>query len=274
MNDFEFQRFLPVGQYLETGSILHRIDPRVMLVAMGVFILCVTFSPSMVGLGIGLGFILISYVVARIPLKYVYQNLLVSLPLVLVIAVLTLLINTQPDSETIYFHFWVITLSSSDFMVSALLLLRFVVLILGLSLLSYIMTTAQMLNGLESLLSPLTVIGLPTNDLAVMIQVTVRFLPLLALTGERIAKAQASRGAEWRGKKKGLRENVRRIYPLILPLFMLSLQKAENMALAMDARGYGISPRRTSLVTLHVKTADILFLLIVIGVSGWIVLAG
>lgn len=267
MNDFEFQRLLPVGQYLETGSILHRIDPRAMLVGMTVFLLCVTFSPSIPGLGIGLAVILAGYWVARIPVKYISQNLLVSFPLIGLIVLLTVFVNAQPDSGLVFLRFWVITLSAADIKMGAVLLLRFMVLILGMSLVSYIMTMDQLLHGLEALLRPLTRIGIPTTDLVVMIQVALRFLPLLALTGERIAKAQASRGAEWRGKKKGLVENVRRITPLILPLFLISLQKAEAMALAMDARGYGISARRTSLNRLRLQPADGVFLLILLGAS-------
>jgi energy-coupling factor transport system permease protein len=272
MNDFEFQRSLPVGQYLATNSIIHQVDPRYLLLAFGIFLGCVTFTPSLIGLGIGLASILIGFIIAKIPIKYVYQNLIISLPFLVIIALLTVVINTNLDTGIVYLRIGAFRLSDADLLTGAKVILRFICLILGLSYLSYIMTTAQMLHGLEALLKPLTWIGIPTNDLIIMIQVTMRFLPLLALTAERVAKAQASRGAEWRGKKSNLWENARRIYPIILPLFLISLQKAENMALAMDARGYGILPRRTSMLTLKTKPGDVLFLLVVTALSVLVLL--
>jgi energy-coupling factor transport system permease protein len=90
----------------------------------------------------------------------------------------------------------------------------------------------------------------------------MRFLPLLAQSAERIAKAQASRGSEWGTRKGNLFSQVKQIIPLIVPLFLISLRRAETMALAMDARAYGLKNQRTSLYELHFDWKDALFLAI------------
>jgi energy-coupling factor transport system permease protein len=119
-----------------------------------------------------------------------------------------------------------------------------------------------MITGLDHLLSPLRRIGIQTMDLVMMIQVTLRFLPLLAISAERIAKAQASRGAQWGTGKSGLVAQVRRVVPLIVPLFLTTLRRSESMALAMDARAYGLKDIRTSVYTLTYHPRDTWFVMV------------
>jgi energy-coupling factor transport system permease protein len=124
------------------------------------------------------------------------------------------------------------------------LLVRFTALILAIGLATSVTSSSELLVGMNALLRPLTRIGIPAEDAVMVIQVALRFLPLLAVTAERTAKAQASRGADWSPVKGNLVKQVKRIAPMIVPLFISSLGKAERMALAMDARAYGShSPR-------------------------------
>jgi energy-coupling factor transport system permease protein len=114
---------------------------------------------------------------------------------------------------------------------------------------------------MSKLLSPLNKLGFHTMDLVMTFQVAMRFLPLLAQSAERVAKAQASRGAEW-GTKAGLITQVKRVIPLIVPLMLISLRRAETMALAMDARAYGINDHRTSMYELKFTWKDGVILLV------------
>ncbi len=95
-----------------------------------------------------------------------------------------------------------------------------------------------------------------------IVQVTLRFIPFLAQIAERIAKAQASRGAEWGTRKGGLIQRTRQLAPLVIPLFMTSLQRSETMAMAMEARGYGSQPKRSSMYVLHFGWQDALVILL------------
>jgi energy-coupling factor transport system permease protein len=150
---------------------------------------------------------------------------------------------------------------------------RFVALILVLSLMSFCLSTSETITSLSDLLSPLSKIGIHSMDFVMIFQVAMRFLPLLAQSAERIAKAQASRGAEWGAGRGNLLVQVRRIIPLIVPLFLISLRRAETMALAMDARAYGLKNQRSSLYDLTFGWRDGVFLAVGVGLMATILLA-
>jgi energy-coupling factor transport system permease protein len=104
-------------------------------------------------------------------------------------------------------------------------------------------------------------------DLVMVLQVMLRFIPFLAQTAERIAKAQASRGAEWGVKTRGIWSRIRQVVPLIIPLFLISLRRSENMALAMDARAYGYLNQRTSMHDYSMGWKELIFMLLCITTS-------
>ena len=118
-----------------------------------------------------------------------------------------------------------------------------------------------MINGLDLLLKPLQQIGVPTENAALMVQLTLRFIPFLALNAEKIAKSQASRGAKWDTPNRNLINRVQQIVPLVIPLFITSLQQAENLSTAMLARGFASSTTRTSMHTYRFTLRDSVFLL-------------
>lgn len=100
-----------------------------------------------------------------------------------------------------------------------------------------------------------------------ILQVMLRYIPFLVQTAERIAKAQASRGADWGSKTSNIYTRMRQVVPLVIPLFLISLRRGENMALAMDARAYGCVADRTSMYEFKMRWADVFFLLICIMLS-------
>ncbi len=256
MSQFEFLRSVPFGQYLPVDSWLHRIDPRARIVAFSLLILALTFSRQVTGLLIGVAVVLIGLNVGKIPLRYALRGLLSPLPFLLILAVLQVFLNPSLPEEVVLLMVGPVRITPSDLMAGLILLVRFTGLILAIGLATYTLSTSEMTQGLNSLFRPLTGIGIQAQDLVMMVQVTLRFLPMLAQTAERIAKAQASRGADWDSRARNLLARVRQVVPVIVPLFLASLHRAENMALAMDARAYGSSPERTSLVELHFGWQD------------------
>ena len=153
-----------------------------------------------------------------------------------------------------------------------MLLLRFACLILVLSLSSFTISNSQLIQGLGQLLAPFGRLGLPVADWVMAVQVMLRFLPLLAQVAERIARAQASRGAVWGTRKGSLFSRVRQVVPLTIPLFIMALRRAENMALAMEARAFQRRSRTVALVDTHIGLAEILAILATTGVSALIIL--
>ena len=273
MSNFEFSRNLSIGQYLPLNSIIHRLDPRARLLS-AIFILgTVTLATHWPGLLAGLAITFIFWALGRIPLKLGLRCLLTPLPFLLILGVLQVFFNPYPDSSPIWFTVFGDKISGIDLLAALTLILRFVVLILGLSLMSFCLSTSELGHGLEALLRPFERFGLPTYDLVMVVQVTLHFLPLLGQTAERIAKAQASRGGDWGSGKGGFIARARQVIPLIVPLFLVSLRRAENLALAMDARGYGGKLHRTSMIELHFRFKDTLAVMIALIASALIILA-
>jgi energy-coupling factor transport system permease protein len=256
MSNFEYMGQVTIGQYLPVDSFLHRLDPRARILIFSFTILLITFEPRLTGLLAGLVFILIGLVLGRIPLRYAIRGLLPPLPFLLLLAILQIFIARNLASSPILFQYSVITVTVSGIWAGATLIVRFTGLILAISLATLCLSTSHMVHGLEALLRPLNRIGVPTRDFIMVIQVTVRFIPLLTQTAETIAKAQAARGAEWGTKQGSLINRIRQFLPLLVPMFVASLRKAENMALAMDARAYGSSSLPTSMVELNFRLVD------------------
>ncbi|MGC9467038.1 MAG: energy-coupling factor transporter transmembrane component T family protein [Anaerolineae bacterium] len=256
MSEFEFQRFLTIGQHLPTGSVIHRLDPRTRLVCGGILLITITLAPSLMGLVIALVVLLALILLARIPMSYALKGLIPPLPFIAFLALLQILFAAGSEATEPLWTWWIIRVSAGSLLSGARLLLRFSALILTVTLFSATTSVTETVRGLESLLSPLAHLGLPVQDLVLLVQVALRFLPLLAREAERIAKSQASRGAEWGTGKGGLLHKIRQALPILVPLFLISLQRAESMAVAMEARGYRSTGRRTSYVSLKLERLD------------------
>jgi energy-coupling factor transport system permease protein len=274
VHNFEFLRFVNIGQYLPLDSLLHRLDPRARILAYGLIIAAVTFTPRPHGLILALMLVLGLLLLGRIPLRFALRSLGPPLPFLLILAVLQIFLAVRPADALPVFRIGPVGIYATGLLSAGMLLVRFAVLILALGLASFTLSTSEMIHGLEALLSPLTRIGIPTHDFVMVVQVTVRFIPFLAQAAERIAKAQASRGAEWGVRKGNLWQRVRQVAPLIVPLFLTSLRRAETMALAMDARGYGTSHRRTSLITMRFTWLDGLVVILAVLLAFTIIFLG
>jgi len=256
MSQFEFMRSIPIGQYLPVASPIHRLDPRARILGFLMLFVAVTATPNLVGLGCGIFLILVGLVVARIPLRYALRGLLPPLPFLLIIAILQVFFNPLSDEPPLLFTLGKLAISYADLRIGFIFLVRFLVLVLTISFSSFCISVSEITRGLEALLQPLARLGLPTRDVVLMVQVTLRFIPSLALSAERIAKAQAARGAEWGTWQGGVIRRARLVIPLIVPLFITSLRRAENLALAMDSRGYGSTGHHTSMVELKFRWQD------------------
>lgn len=260
MSQFEFLRSIPIGQYLPIESLVHRLDPRARLLAAVILLLALTFCTTLSGLLLGLAFVILALILARIPLRFALRGLATPLPFLVILAALQIFWNASPDLPPFLLEWGFLRVTITDVMLGVKLLLRFCALILGLGLISYTTTTSQLTQGLNGLLKPLNWLRIPTDDFVMMVQITLRFLPLLAQTTERIAMAQAARGADWDARTRNLVTRIRQVIPILIPLFITSLNRATNMAMAMDARGYG-ARQRTSMMEFKMQTRDWLSLL-------------
>ena len=260
--NFEFQRSIPFTEFVDNGSWLQKRDPGAYLLGFILFFTGVLITQSWTVIGAGLMLCLVGIWLSKIRISLYLKGLLKALPFILIIAVINLFINPAKDFSEVIFQFWIIKVTIQDASQSLLLVSRFVIFLLAISLTTANFSISRFIHGLEDILLPLTWLKIPIQDLIISIEIAIRYIPLLTLTAERIAKAQASRGATWGTSKGKIQDKVRQVLPLIVPLFLQSFQKADKIALAMDARGYGLIKKRSRYQTSRVKSGDILLVLV------------
>ena len=271
MSEFEYLSKIALGQYLPVDSPIHRLNPGIKLAGYILLILAVTLSRQLAGLGIALITVLLLLLLSQIPIPFALRGLRSPLPFILILAIFQICMVSQRSSETPFFT-WHFFRATMDGLLSAgILCLRFFELILLLSAASSTLSTLEIVYGLDILLRPLSWLGFSTAPASMIIQIMLRFLPSLALSAEKIAKAQASRGAAWGNPKAALFQKGRQLLPFLLPLFNVNLQQADALVNAMLARCYGFNQKRTSLTDYSYGWIDALSLAAVLIVSFLIV---
>jgi energy-coupling factor transport system permease protein len=253
---FEFLGSTSLGQYIARDSWIHHRDPRARLLAFVFLLMALTFTPSLVSLSAGFLIILGVYGLSSLSPGGVFKSILRALPFLLLLALLQVFLTPGAGNPQVLFTLWGLTITLRGVLQAAALILRFLALILTLNLMIMAISTAQMTAALFHLLKPFEKIGLPVNDITMVVQITLRFIPLIAQQAEKIAKAQASRGADW--EKRGFNpiRQARRVIPLIVPLIVTSLRRAETMAAAMDSRGFSAAQSRSSFYKLQFSGWD------------------
>ena len=194
----------------------------------------------------GLAVVILALYLAQIPIKFALRGLKAPLPFLIFIAIFQLFMYAPTEQNLLVLSIGPLNVTIEGILSALIVLLRFSALILIIGLASFSISTSDLIYGSQSLLKPLNKLGIPSEDITMVLQITLRFLPMLGQATEQIAKAQAARGAEWGTRHKNLIQQIKTIYPVIVPMFLTSLQRAENMALAMDARGYGNHIQRGS----------------------------
>ncbi|MBC8447848.1 MAG: energy-coupling factor transporter transmembrane protein EcfT [Chloroflexi bacterium] len=264
MSQFEFLRDVTIGQYLPTGSLIHRLDPRFKLVAFGALIVGISLNNSLTANVVALAGILGLLALARLPLRYALRGVRPLLPVMALFAVFQLLLPPGGRECQALLTVGPLRITVCGLRLMTLSLIRLWTLVPLTSALTLTTTTTQLSHGVERLLTPLEWLRLPAHELALVFTIALRFVPTLALEMTRLAKAQASRGADF-DRSGGWRflRTARQMLPLVVPLFVTSLRRAETLALAMDARGYMGGRGRTRLYRLRARPRDWLALAVV-----------
>lgn len=258
-SEFELLGRMTIGQYLPTGSWLHRLDPRFKLLMGLLLIIATVATADLLGLTLLLLAVLLGLVVARISLRFALAGLWRMLPFLLLLALLQAFAIPQYGAHaTVLWHWGWFTLTDRSLLAAALLLARFDIMVLGLSLFSFSTSTTELTHGIEHLLLPLQRLGFPAHELSLVLTIALRFLPILAEETERLMKAQASRGADFGRGRGGLIQRARRLLPLLVPLFLVSLQRADELVEAMEARCYLGGKGRTHLLRFRARPSDYL----------------
>ncbi|MGE5137934.1 MAG: energy-coupling factor transporter transmembrane component T family protein [Rudaea sp.] len=258
MDEFEFLHDITVGQYLALDSWIHRLDPRAKLVAFVALIVAITFTGTYLGNLVLLAVVLLLVTLARIPVGYALSGLRPAIPFILLLALFQILFP-PPGSENspVLFRLGVVAITAEGLRLVVVSMVRLVEFILLVSLLTFTTTTTELAHGQEKMLAPLQWLGLPVHEFVLTMTIALRFVPIIAEETERLVKAQVSRGADFgSGSRLRFIQQTRKMIPLLVPLFLAALQRAEELTLAMEARGYLGGKGRTRLIELHARPAD------------------
>lgn len=260
MSDFEYLKNITLGQYLPLDSWIHKRNPGSKLAGYILLVAALSLTKSLMGLCFGLLAVFFYVLISKTPLKYAVRGLMAPLPFLIILAIIQLFMLPKESLSRPFFEILGFNIYYEGILTGGRLLIRFVDLLILLTTIGVTLSDLEMIHGLEILMRPLKKIGVKTDSAVMAAKITFRFIPSLAINAEKIAKSQASRGAEWGIKKGNLYKRIRQVFPLLIPLFNNSLRQAETLADAMLARGYGSSSIRTSLVDYHSDLSDWIFI--------------
>lgn len=248
--NFESLRNVTIGQYIPGESLVHRMDARLKLVATGVLILAVTAANTVVSSILFVLSVLCIALIARLSVGYILRGLIPAAGFLVVIVLFQLLFQgPNIGCGTTWLEWRFVQISPCLVRVLVLGLLRVVAFVFLVSLLTMTTTASHLTHGAEALMSPLSRIGFPGHEIALAMTVALRFVPTLAEELDRLTKAQASRGAAM-GDARWWRPDlvIRERLPLLVPLFVNALRRAEELVTAMEARAYLGSKGRSTFV--------------------------
>ena len=260
-------RDITLGQYYPAGSILHKLDPRVKLLGTMIFLIAV-FSyrgiPGLVCITVCLAALI---KLSKVPFSYMVKGLRA----IVVLLALTCVFNLFLTPGEVVLSFWKVTITKEGINLSFRMVLRLIYLILGTSLMTLTTTPNQLTDGLEQGLKPLNRIHVPVHELAMMMSIALRFIPILIEETDKIMKAQTARGANF--DEGGLIQKAKSMVPLLVPLFISAFRRANDLALAMEARCYHGGEGRTKLHPLRYQTRDyVAYVLMIVFLAGVVAL--
>lgn len=243
-------RDITIGQYYPVDSIIHRLDPRVKIVATFVYITALFLVKNFVAYGYVLLFLAVSVLLSKVPFPFIVRGLK---PLFLII-ILTFGINIFMTKGEIIYQLGPLDVTKEGVIQAAFMGARLILLIIGTSMLTLTTSPIQLTDGIEKLLNPLKRFGVPAHELAMMMTIALRFIPTLLEETDKIMKAQMARGADF--ESGNIVNRAKSLVPLLVPLFISAFRRADELAMAMEARCYRGGENRTRMKELSFHGRD------------------
>lgn len=253
-----------IGQYVPSNSFVHRLDPRTKITIIFFFVLIVFFANTFFSYALLAAFALFSMFSTKIPIRFIIKGLTPVWFLIIFTFILHLIVTKE---GAVLFNIFNFKVHTGGVIQGAAISLRFFLLILVTSLLTLTTTPMEITDAIEDMLHPLKRVKFPIHELALMMSISLRFIPTLMQETDKISKAQASRGVDFRTGP--IKQRVKAVVPLLIPLFVSAFKRAEELAMAMESRGYQGGEGRTKLRELKIGKSDIvvyiLFIVVIIG---------
>ena len=259
-------RDITLGQYYPTDSVLHRLDPRVKLCGTLVYIISLFLFQSFTGYIVATLFLVSMIVLSHVPLSFMLKGLKAVFILLIITAVLNCLLT--PGRELV--SFWRFSITIEGLRMAGFMVLRIVYLIIGSSIMTLTTTPSSLTDGLEKGLGWMKILKVPVHEIAMMMSIALTFIPVLLEETDKIIKAQQARGADF--DSGNLIRRVRALVPILVPLFVSAFRRANDLAIAMEARCYRGGEGRTKLHPLKYAMRDaIAYVVLLLYLAGIIV---
>lgn len=243
-------RDITLGQYYQTESVIHRLDPRVKLVTTICFIISLFIVDNWIGYLIAILFLALVIRLSRVPVKFMVRGMKSILFLLIVAGCFNLFLT--PGEVLV--SFWKLKITKEGIFLASFMALRLILLIMGSSVMTLTTTPNQLTDGLEKLLGPLKHLRVPVHEIAMMMSIALRFIPILMEETDKIMKAQIARGADF--ESGNLIKKAKSLVPLLVPLFISAFRRANDLAMAMEARCYRGGEHRTKMKPLIYRKRD------------------
>lgn len=243
-------REITLGQYYPVKSKIHALDPRTKLGGTLLFLISLFVTKSVYGYAVATVFLAGCILLSRVPFKYMTKGLRA----VLAVLIISVSFNIFLTEGTPIFVLGPLKPTWEGLRLAAFMGLRLVYLVIGSSVLTLTTTPNELTNGLESSLRFLNKIHVPVHEIAMMMSIALRFIPILVEEADKIMKAQTARGADF--ESGGLIQRAKALVPLLVPLFISAFRRASDLAMAMEARCYHGGEGRTKMKPLRYKKGD------------------
>ncbi|MDR2043114.1 MAG: energy-coupling factor transporter transmembrane protein EcfT [Clostridium sp.] len=243
-------RDITLGQYYQVESVIHRLDPRVKLGGTLLYILSLFFFRNFLGYLSAVLFLGILIRLSKVPFRYMVKGM----KAVLLLLVITVLFNLFLTPGIPLWSVWKLTVTKEGLRTAAFMAVRLSLLIIGSSVMTLTTTPNNLTDGMERMLRFLKPFKVPVHEVAMMMSIALRFIPILLEETDKIMKAQIARGADF--ESGNLVRRAKAMVPLLVPLFVSAFRRANDLAMAMEARCYQGGDGRTKMKPLVYRKRD------------------
>ena len=243
-------RDITLGQYYQTESVLHRLDPRVKLVGTICYIISLFLVNNVWGYLVAAIFLAAMIKLSNVPFKFMVKGM----KAIVFLLILTVIFNMFLTPGEPLISFWKLTITKEGLQLAIMMAIRLSFLIVGSSVMTLTTTPNNLTDGMENLMKPLRKIRVPVHEIAMMMSIALRFIPILLEETDKIMKAQIARGADF--ESGNIIKKAKAMVPLLVPLFISAFRRANDLAMAMEARCYRGGDGRTKMKPLIYKKAD------------------
>lgn len=259
---------ITIGQYVPGNSFVHKLDPRIKILLSLVYIIDLFLVNNFKGYIFIVLFTILVIYISKVHISYIYKGLKPIFILIIFTGAINILMT--PGKGTALFHWKFINVYKEGLILAAFMSIRLIFLIIGTSIVTLTTSPIELTDGIEKLLNPMKKIGVPAHELAMMMTIALRFIPTLIDETDKIMKAQMARGADI--DSGNIFNKAKSLVPILVPLFISSFRRADELAMAMEARCYRGGEGRTRMKKLIITSKDyvaVFSMCILLSVSIW-----